>query len=51
MIPRAPSRDRTINTYSDRGRASDCSSALVVALVLSIAVLLAAIAITIFDNT
>jgi hypothetical protein len=49
MIPQAPLRDRSINTYSDRGRAGDWTSAIVVALVLSIAVVLGAITIAIFD--
>jgi hypothetical protein len=38
-------------TYSDRGRAGDWTAALVVALVLSIAVVLGAVAIAIFENT
>jgi hypothetical protein len=45
--------DRSINrrrTHSDRGRVRDWTNAGVVALVLSIAVALAAIAIAVFDK-
>jgi 2-methylcitrate dehydratase PrpD len=46
--------NRSINrhrTYSDSGRARDWGSAVVVALVLSVAVVVAAIAIAVYDNS
>ena len=46
--------DRSITnrhrTYSDRGRTGDWINAVVVVLVLSIAVVIAAITITVYDN-
>jgi hypothetical protein len=45
------SHSRQHRTYSGRGRAGDWTNAVVVALVLSIAVLVATIAIAVYDNS
>jgi hypothetical protein len=45
------SHSRQHRTYSDRGRAGDWTNDVVVALVLSIAVLVATIAIAVYDNS
>ena len=54
MSPQGDRSDRSTNrhrTYSDSGRARDWGSTVVVALVLSVAVILAAIAIIVYDNS
>jgi hypothetical protein len=54
MIRQGRLGDRSINRhpiYSDSGRVRDWGSAVVVALVLCIAVVMAAIAIAVYDNS